>query len=147
LSESPEVPNDALSDVRRAIHLTGSMVFRVRLRAPFGVTALGAREMIERHAPGVQHMLPFHLVTRGSIWCEVAGSSPICLEAGDIIVLPQGADHALTDRPGTPATPVGELQHAISGSPPRLEWGGGGQGEPTEALCGFFHCNGGCSTR
>lgn len=131
---------DALSEVLRAIHLGGSMFFRVRLRAPYAVTAQGVRDLIEEYAPGVQHMLPFHLVTRGSMWFEVAGAGAVRLEENDIIVLPHGADHSLMDAPGTPAIPVAELDHAISGHPPTLEWGGGG--EPAEALCGFFHCNG-----
>lgn len=131
---------DALSEVLRAIHLGGSMFFRVRLRAPYAVTAQGVRDLIEEYAPGVQHMLPFHLVTRGSMWFEVAGAGAVRLEENDIIVLPHGADHSLMDAPGTPAIPVADLDHAISGHPPTLEWGGGG--EPAEALCGFFHCNG-----
>ncbi|MQA00151.1 MAG: helix-turn-helix domain-containing protein [Dehalococcoidia bacterium] len=96
--------------------------------------------MIEEHAPGVQHMLPFHLVTRGPIWFDVPGFESIRLDDGDVIVLPHGADHSLTDRPGTPGVPVAELRHAVKGYPPTLAWGG--QGEPSEALCGFFHCNG-----
>ena len=131
---------DALSDVLRAFHLTGSMFFRVRLRAPYAVGALGVRDMIEQYAPGVAHMLPFHLVTRGPMWFEVDGAEPVLLEEDDIIVLPHGADHSLTDRPGSPAISVRELGFAIDGFPQTLEWGGGG--EPAEAMCGFFHCNG-----
>jgi AraC-like DNA-binding protein len=116
------------------------MFFRVRLRTPYAVTALGVEKMIERYAPGVEHMLPFHLVTRGPIFFELEGSDePLRLDDGDIIVLPHGTNHNLTDRPGSPPVPVTELQHAVSGSPPLLDWGGGG--DPTEALCGFFHCD------
>jgi len=131
---------DTLSDVLRATHLTGSMFFRVRARSPYAVGARGVREMIEEHAPGVQHMLPFHLVRQGQVWFDVEGSESLLLGEGDIIVVPGGADHSLSDRPGTPPIPVGELGHAIGGNPPTLQWGG--NGEPAEVLCGFFHCNG-----
>lgn len=131
---------DTLSDVLRAAHLTGSMFFRVRARSPYAVGARGVREMIEDHAPGVQHMLPFHLVRQGQVWFDVDGSDSLLLGEGDIIVVPSGANHSLSDRPGSPATPVGELGHAIAGNPPTLYWGG--DGETAEVLCGFFHCNG-----
>lgn len=131
---------DALSDVLRTFHLTGGMFFRVRLRAPYAVAAMGVRDMIEQYAPGVAHMLPFHLVTRGQMWFEVDGSEPVLVEENDIIVLPHGADHSLTDRPGSPAIAVADLGFAIDGFPETLEWGGGG--ETAEAMCGFFHCNG-----
>jgi hypothetical protein len=116
------------------------MFFRVQLRPPFAITAMGAERMLETFAPGARHMLPFHLVTRGPIWFDVAGSESVSLDAGDIIVLPHGADHCLTHEPGTPAVPVAEILHEAQGSPPLLEWGGGG--EPTGALCGFFHFSG-----
>lgn len=78
--------------------------------------------MIEEFAPGVQHLLPFHLVTRGPIWFDVEGSAPLRLDDGDIIVLPHGANHSLTDAPGSPPVPVAELRHAVTGHPahPRL---------------------------
>lgn len=133
--------SDALSDVLRTFRLAGSMFFRVRLRAPYAVTALGVDQLIERFAPSVHNMLPFHLITRGPIWFDIEGrEEPLCLEAGDIIVLPRGTLHSLTDRPGSHPTSVAELLHVVSGEPPTLDWGG--KGEPTEALCGFFHCDG-----
>lgn len=134
------MPDDALSAVLRAVHLSGSLFFRARLRPPYAVTASGVDEIIEEYAPGVRYMLPFHLVTCGPIWFDVEGTpEPVCLDNGDIIVLPHGNTHSLADRPGQPAVPVRQLDHAIFGDPPTLDWGG--DGAPTEVLCGFFHCN------
>lgn len=130
---------DTLSDVLSEIRLTGGMFFRVRLRPPFAVSADGVDQIAAEHAPDAVQLLPFHLVTRGPIWFEVNGES-VCLNDGDIIVLPHGADHSLSHAPGVPAIPVGELQHAVSGFPPTLQWGG--VGPRTEALCGFFQCEG-----
>ncbi|MEX2445849.1 MAG: cupin domain-containing protein, partial [Dehalococcoidia bacterium] len=135
------MPVDALSEVLRAVHLGGSMFFRVRLHPPYAVTALGIGDLIEQYAPGVQYLLPFHLITRGPIWFDIEGvSDPLRLDDGDVIVLPHGTVHSLTDRPGSAPVPVTELHHAIAGDPPTLDWGG--HGEPAEALCGFFHCSG-----
>ena len=129
--------NDTISDAMRAVRLTGALFFRVQLRAPYSVTSLGVDEMIKEHAPHAREMLPFHLVTRGPIWFEVAGAEPVLLNDGDIIVMPHGANHSLMDRPGSPAIPIEELRHAFSGPTPTLQWGG--DGPETEALCGFFH--------
>ncbi|MEZ4503751.1 MAG: AraC family transcriptional regulator [Dehalococcoidia bacterium] len=132
------MPTDALSEVLRAVRLSGSMFFRLRLRSPFAVTALGVQEVIDQFAPEARQVLPFHLVTRGPIWADIEGvSTPLRLDEGDIVVLPRGATHSLTDRPGTPPTSVTELRSSISGNPPTLVWGG--TGDPSEALCGFFH--------
>lgn len=142
LTERPRIstnmPSDALSEVLRAVRLSGSMFFRVRLSSPYAVTALGVEGIVQKYAPGVQQLLPFHLVTRGPIWFDIEGAeAPLRLDDGDIIVLPRGATHSLTDRPGSPATSVTQLQSYIEGYPPTLIWGG--NGECSEALCGFFH--------
>ena len=121
----------------RAVRLTGALFFRVQLRPPYSVTAMGVDELRAEHAPHAREMLPFHLVTRGPIWFDVSGAEPVLLTDGDIIMMPHGASHSLMDRLGSPPTPVGELQHAFSGPLPTLQWGG--DGTATEALCGFFH--------
>jgi AraC-like DNA-binding protein len=128
---------DPLSDVMRAVRLSGGLFFRVELRPPYAVAAMGVDEIVRVIAPDAQQILPFHLVTRGPIWFEVPGAEPRLLRDGDLIMLPHGADHSLTDRLGSPSTPFGALQDAVSGTPPTLHWGGGGP--PSEALCGFFH--------
>ena len=131
--------NDTISDAMRAVRLTGALFFRVQLRPPYSVTALGVDEMVKQLAPHAREMIPFHLVTSGPIWFEVSGAEPVLLTDGDIIVMPHGSPHNLTDRPGSPPIPVGELQHAFSGPLPTLQWGG--DGPETEAMCGFFHTN------
>ncbi len=134
------MPADTLSAVLGAVRLSGGMFFRVELRAPYAVTALGVEDIIASYAPGALHLMPFHLVTRGEIWFDVLGGEPVQLRTGDVVVLPHGAVHTLTDTPGRSAVPVGSLQHAIAGMPPTLRWGG--NGPPSAALCGFFHCDG-----
>ena len=54
---------DTLSEVLRAIRLTGGMFFRARLRAPYAVTPMDAQQMLATFAPDADHMMPFHIVT------------------------------------------------------------------------------------
>lgn len=131
---------DALSDVLRSIRLSGGLFFRLELRAPFGVVAMGRDALYAEFANGAAHVLPFHLVTEGVIWCEVAGEPPARLDAGDLVVIPRGTTHALLDAPGRAPLPVERLAAHISGHPPTLRLGGGGQ--PASAMCGFFRSAG-----
>jgi AraC-like DNA-binding protein len=131
---------DTLSDVLRVLHLSGGMFFRLRLSAPYSITAMGAESMLEVFAPGARHILPFHLVTQGPLCVDVEGHGLVTLEKGDIIVLPHGAAHVICHKPGTNPVSVADLRDQVTGSPPTLVIGG--DGEEAKALCGFFHCNG-----
>ena len=131
---------DTLSDVLSAVRLSGGMFFRVQVREPYAVGASGVAEVLEAHAPDATHVMPFHLVTRGRMWFDIEGADSVCLDEGDIVVLPHGAPHSVTDTPGRPAIPVGDLGHAIEGTPPTLRWGG--NGAEAGAVCGFFRSEG-----
>lgn len=120
----------------RAVRLRGGLFFRVQLSPPYAVTAMGVEEIMGQFAPMASEIMPFHVVTRGPIWFEVPDADPVELHDGDIIILPHGLQHTLTDRVGSPPVPFTSLVHALSGTPPTLRWGG--NGEHAEALCGFF---------
>jgi AraC-like DNA-binding protein len=128
---------DALSDVLRVVRLSGGVFFQVRLSAPYAVTAMDSESMLQTFAPGAEQVLPFHLVTQGPIWFAIPGDDPVCLEKGDIILLPHGSEHALSDEPAATPLPFTAVQNHVSGVPPTLRWGGGGP--EAGAMCGFFH--------
>jgi len=135
------MPVDALSDVLRVIHMSGGMFFRLQLKAPYSITGLDAEIMRKTFAPGADHMLPFHLVTHGPIWFTVAGAGKVLLQTGDIIVMPQGAGHAVCDaQEGPDPVDVTTLQDRVTGFPPTLVWEG--PGAEARVLCGFFNCHG-----
>jgi len=129
---------DTLSRVLKEVHLSGGMFVQARFSVPFAVTATDAPTMLNMFAPGADHILPFHLVTAGKLSVAVAGCDNEQLTEGDIIVLPHGAQHTLQDQPREESVHAADLQ--ISGSPPSLVHGGGG--DEARVLCGFFHCRG-----
>lgn len=131
---------DALSEVLRAVRLSGSLFFRVELTAPYAVVAMGNDDLMGLFRAGADHVMPFHLVTDGAIWFDVEDQERVELQLNDIIVLPHGTTHTLTDRPGRRATPAGALRHKVKGDPPTLTHGGGG--DRSSALCGFLRCSG-----
>ncbi len=137
---APPPARDALSDVLRALRLSGGMFFQVALRPPFAVWSMEHEALRAHYGAGADHVLPFHMVTAGRIWFETRGHAPVALEAGDLIALPRGTPHALTDRPGRSPVPVAQLEDQVRGYPPTLHHGG--DGEEARALCGFFRCSG-----
>ncbi len=130
---------DTLSDVLRVIRLSGGVFFRLRLSAPYSIKTFDYETIRQHFADGADRVLPFHMVTEGQIWFGVEGSEPVRLEAGDIIVIPDGAQHFVTDALGVDPMEVSEVESGVSGFPPLLTWGGGGA--ETGVLCGFFSCN------
>ncbi len=138
---TPNVERDALSDVLRALRLSGGMFFRVALRPPYGVWSMEHEALCERYGAGADHVLPFHVVTSGRIWFESVGHEPVAVDEGDVIVFPRGTAHALVDRPGRPPVPVARLDHKVRGHPPTLHHGGE-EGHEARALCGFFRSQG-----
>jgi AraC-like DNA-binding protein len=82
----------------------------------------------------------FHLVTRGTCWIRVDdGPEAIRLEAGDVVLVPAGAEHVLADTPDTPCRTLDEVVEAA---------GFTGRGAlvineedaaaPTRLVCGHF---------
>ena len=61
----------------------------------------------------------FHVVLDGSCWLITAGETPVLLHAGDVVFLPHGSLHGLSDRPDRriadlpPAPPAGSDAHCI----------------------------------
>jgi AraC-like DNA-binding protein len=78
---APDAVSDALHDVR----LSAAAYGRYEMTAPWAFAAppnSGAR---------------FHLVVEGGYWIRAAASAPVLVGAGDVVLLPDGAGHALAD--------------------------------------------------
>src|SRR5512134_2333314 len=96
---------DVLSDVLRAVHLTGAVYFDFELSSPWVAEAPPAREIAAMVMPGAERVIEYHLIARGGCWGHMVGQEPIRLNEGDFIVFPQGDPHVLSSAPGMRATP------------------------------------------
>lgn len=76
---------DALTAILKAIRMTGSIFSRAELGAPWAVES------------GPLGFGIFHAVVRGSCWMRLDGAEPFHLERGDIVLVPSGANHILSD--------------------------------------------------
>jgi len=118
--------------------LTGAVYFSVDASAPFAAEALPARDVAPHVIPGAEHVLEYHLVSRGTCWGGIVGEEPQKLEEGDIIAFPQGDPHVLSSHPGSRGTASLTTYRKQPGTqlPFFLREEGGG-GPRTELICGF----------
>lgn len=134
---------DALSDVLRAVRLSGAFFFDVHARAPWVAETPLGRSVVDAMFPGSDHLISYHLLMEGSCWVELEGEQPIKLQAGDIIVLPHGDTHVLCTEIGMRKSPQMSLyRRPESGGvmPTRIQMGMDA-GESAHFVCGFLGCD------
>lgn len=115
---------DLLSQMLDLLRLQGELVFSADLNHPWGL----------RFEPGPAY---FFVVLEGKLIAQVGHDLPVEAIAGDLIMLPRGVGHVLSD--GSNATPADasdlmEEQFTME----RLGLRHGGNGEKTKLLAGAF---------
>lgn len=65
---------DILSDVLRAVHLSGGVFFDIRARAPWVAEAPAACEIAPLGMPKADHVIEYHLVVQGTCYAGIAWS-------------------------------------------------------------------------
>src|SRR5690242_2863664 len=96
---------DALSDVLRAVRLTGAVFFDICAVDPWVAATPAGRSIVGGIFPGADHLVPYHVVTEGTGWACVLDGSPIPLATGDLVVFPHGDPHVLSSAPDMRGTP------------------------------------------
>jgi len=144
---------DTLSDLLRAVRLRGALFFYVEGAHPWVAETPNQREVIPAILPGVDHMMEFHGVARGSCWAAIAGETPVRLDEGDLVIFPQGDAHVMSSAPGLRARNV-DPGVFFTPRPPQLPFAlsmndegdmtalldGGGR-DKTTIVCGFLGCD------
>lgn len=132
---------DTLSDVLRAVRLTGAVFFQVHGAEPWVAEAPAAREIGPYILPGIDHVIEYHVVAAGSCWANIVDDSPVRLSVGDIVVFPHGDPHVVASAPGMRGDPDPEMiRSARTGHLP-IAMSIGGGGVRAEVLCGFLGCD------
>jgi Cupin len=137
----PNMTADVLSDVLRAVRLTGAVYFDFELSSPWVAEAPLSREIAGRVMPDAQRVIEYHLITRGKCWGHVVGEEPIRLGEGDLIVFPQGDAHVLSSAPGMRAEPDMSMFARPSTQLHLVYELGGGGPECARVVCGFLGCD------
>lgn len=120
---------DVLSDILDALRLRGTLYFSTEFTRPWGL-----------RVPAQARVARFHLMARGRTWLEVVpGGDPVLLEPGDLALVPHGAEHVLSDTPGTPCRTVDDVvEMAGFDGTGALVYGGEDGGGLTRMVCGHF---------
>ena len=129
---------DPLSDVLRAVRLTGAYFYLVEASRPWSVAAVPARELAPRILPDSEHLISYHVVMRGGCWGGLDGEPQLRLSPGDIIVFPHGDAHLMSSEDGRRID-----EDALTFTPARYpETVTIGEGERDVTLvCGFLGCD------
>jgi AraC-like DNA-binding protein len=130
---------DALSEALQSVRITAAIFYNAEYTAPWGDVAPPVAEVAPILAPGFEHMVVFHLVTEGRAVAHMDGVPDLPLEAGDIVIVPHGEAHRLSN--GSPSRFRDDdsvIRKFLAGdlSPTRT----GGGGELTRFVCGYFGC-------
>src|SRR5690242_13759379 len=88
---------DIVADVVAATRRGSLMYARARFHAPWGGSFPAS------------DVASFHVITAGACWLTVGDAPPVQLTAGDVVLIPSGAAHELTDSPGRPTRPMREI--------------------------------------
>jgi AraC family transcriptional regulator, alkane utilization regulator len=133
---APAAGLDVLSQMLRAVRLTGSVFFTGYLSAPFGVIS---PKRWDENTPlaRLRHISVFHLVTAGRCTIELAGGARRDIAVGDLLLLPFTDEHRFWN--GSPPE-FGFAPDLVRPAPiegmETLTYGGGG--EETRLVCGYL---------
>lgn len=129
---------DPLSDVLRAVRLTGAYFYLVEAARDWSVASTPAREIAPRILPESEHLIAYHVVSEGECWGGVDGGERLRLRAGDVIVFPHGDAHTMASAPV--CAPGVEEQSASPARYPATVTIGRGPAA-TRLVCGFLGCD------
>jgi AraC-like DNA-binding protein len=134
--------SDVLSDVLRSVRLTGAVFYSSDCVGNWAAESPPAVEMAPFIRPGAEHMIAFHAITGGRCYGGLLDEPPSLLEAGDILVLPQGDRHVLSSAPGMKGDPVSLHQDPTVRIPlPLAVRLGEEEGPAVHVMCGFLGCD------
>jgi AraC-like DNA-binding protein len=129
---------DVLSEVLRVVRLSGAVHFCAEFTHPWALlSSPPERLMIRRLVPGSEVVILFHIATEGSFWLSLGKLQPIQIEAGDLVVFANGAQHRLASEPDLTPVPVADVYGLSVEAITRLQYGGGG--DVCRIVCGYLH--------
>lgn len=138
---------DILTDVLRAVHISGAIFFDVHAASPWASEAPNSREIRALVMPEVQHLIEYHVLVSGSCWAGLVDDSlpPVELRPGSIVVFPHGDAHALSSEPNMRgALDLAPFAPATPDNPRPFYLDPGGDGpETARVICGFLGCDAG----
>jgi AraC-like DNA-binding protein len=133
---------DLLSDALSMSHLTGTSIFRIDIRGPWGMSSPPKAEQLARSLPPVSdQIIVFHVVLDGECWCRATEHEWFRIPMGHAVVLTQGDRHELADQPGRMTVPFEQTLNGRFVFDLRRESYVTGPNPQCSILCGFLGCD------
>lgn len=135
---------DVLSEVLRAVRLTGAIYFDINAREPWVAESPATSAICTNVMPEFEHVVSFHIMLDGWCWVQLADmSDPVLkLEAGDAVIIPGGEAHVMSTQKGMRASPDMQLYRRPTDRPlPFQITEFGGQGASARFVCGYLGCD------
>ena len=133
LTETPDL-DAALERLR----LEGAIFLRAEYTEGWHWMSLGP-EMAPVLHPGAERVILFHVIAQGRCWITVDDGERHWAEAGDVIVIPYGHQHAMGGVDDAECIDIATIVPPMPWTEfPILRCGEGGR--QTDIVCGYLHC-------
>jgi AraC-like DNA-binding protein len=134
------LPMDALSELLRAVKLSGALFYNSSCTAPWCLQAPQSSAFLPFIRAQATRVIEFHHITEGAAYVRV-GDETTPLAAGDIVMMPHGDAHEMgAGVGGTPLCGEDAMSALWTGRIQLAKFGGGG--EKTGLVCGYLACDG-----
>ena len=131
---------DVLSDVIRAVRLSGAVFFNAEFSSPWALESPSPALLASAVMPEADGVAFFHVLIDGECIVECNPHAPVTMQAGDVIVFPHGDSHLMRSADaGSPGRIESVLSQASGDALPRMVLGGGGR--KSRFLCGYLNCD------
>lgn len=119
---------DVLDDILNTLDLKGALYFRTAFSPPWAV-----------EVPDLEQAARFHLLVQGRLHVRFPSGAAVDLLPGDLVLIPRGLRHVLSDQPGRTAaaleTVIADAGYAGEGV---FAVGAGDPKASTQMICGHF---------
>lgn len=135
---------DVLSDVLRAVRLTGAVYFDIRARTPWVAESPATPQICNSVMPESEHVIAFHIVMDGWCWAQLADESepPIRMQAGDAVIFASGEAHYMGSELNQRSQPNMSMYYRPTDQAlPFVIKEFGGEGEQSRFVCGYLGCD------
>jgi AraC-like DNA-binding protein len=130
---------DALSEALSSVRMTGAIFADAICTAPWGLAVPAMEPIAHVLAPGTERVVGYHLVIEGRALVGLDGIADVPVTAGDIVIVPHGDPHSITNGAPSELIDSGALDRWLAGDVRPMRIGTGG-GEVTRLVCGYFGC-------
>lgn len=137
---------DVLSDLLRVVRLSGAMMFRGELSAPWSLETPESAQVARTLSSHARRLVLFHVVAEGQCRLDLADGQRLHLVGEDVIVFPYGDRHMMSSdglqEPQSEPQPVTALLQTAQATEEGLAIvAHGGGGVLTRLVCGYVQCD------